>query len=272
SVRLGYNNADTLVLYLLNSYLDLDETQQRVARDGTRALLDWHRRSQLAEYVTFIDSAQVQLEGPVAPRQVLAFTLGFNQRLAAIGEQAAPTIAALALTLQPEQLERLEKKLAQDLKKARREVVRYSGGDAVGERTRIYAERVENWFGSVSDAQLALIRESLATRTGGDQWWLEERAQRQRELLVLARRIQDEQPTAETAAQWVREYLVTLREPPTPERRARIEAWRLGNAELVTQLVNTADAEQKRHLLGKLRGYAEDFNALATEANRTRRG
>lgn len=272
SLRLGYNNADTLLLYMLNSYLDLDDSQQQLAREGTRALLDWHRGSQLTEYARFIDDAQAQLERPVEPRQVLTFTLGFNERLATIGEQAAPTLARLALTLRPEQLERLEKKLAQDLRKARRELVRHSGANAIGERTRLYAERAEDWFGSVSEAQRALIRASLAARSGGDQWWLEEKALRQRELLALARRLQQEQPAVEVGAQWVREYLVSLREPPAPERWMQIEAWRLGNAELVAQLVNSADAEQKRYLLEKLRGYAEDFSALAAEGQRERRG
>jgi hypothetical protein len=267
-VRLGYNNAETFLVYTLDNYLDLDDEQQQRAREGIRALRDWHRQTQLTEYVQWLDGTHAKLDGAVEPAQVLAFTLGFNERLAAIGEHATPSLAAIVLTLRPEQIARLEKKLAQNLAKDRREITRHTGADAIGERTKRYAERAEEWFGSLSGDQHGLIRNSLALRSGGDLWWLEERAQRHRDLIAVLRRVQQEQPGQATVERWARDYLRSLREPTDPVRRERLQAWRIGNAELVAQLINSAHAGQKRHLLKKLRGYSEDFSALAAENGR----
>jgi hypothetical protein len=47
SLRLGYNNADTLLVYSLDSYLNLDDAQQELARERVSELLAWHRSTQL---------------------------------------------------------------------------------------------------------------------------------------------------------------------------------------------------------------------------------
>jgi hypothetical protein len=44
------------------------------------------------------------------------------------------------------------------------------------------------------------------------------------------------------------------------------------NAELVAQLINSATAAQRAALAKKLRGYADDFVALAAQAAATGRG
>jgi hypothetical protein len=268
SLRIGYNNADTLLSYTLNSYLDLDEAQQRIADTRIRELLAWHRSTRLPEYVRFIDSARARLDGTVDTQQVLTFQLGFNERLAAIGQHAAPAIVELALTLRPQQIDRLDKKLARDWAPARREVAHYSGPDAVGERARLYAERAEQWFGTLTDEQHALIHASLTRREGGDAWWLEERALRQRELVAGLRRIQSERPAPAVAARWVQDYLLSLRQPADPERLQRIREWRAGNAELVAQLINSAAPVQRERLIKKLHSYSNDMSALAAESER----
>lgn len=268
SLQLGYNNADTLLLYALDGYFDLDEAQEQLARDRMRALLDWHRATQLRDYAGVIDAAQARLRGPVSAADVLSFSREINVRLAALGERAAPDLAALALTLAPAQLERFAGKLADDDAKARRELVRFSGRESLEERASRYLERAESWFGRLDAQQRELIRASVAARPGAQQQWIDEREQRQRDLLAVLARIQRERPDEPTAARWLREYFAQLAEPTDPERRARLAELRQANAELIAQLVNSASAEQRTRLVKKLRGYAEDFTVLAAAGAR----
>ena len=262
SVRVGYNNADTLLLYSLDKYLDLNRPQQQLVRDRVRVLLAWHRSTQLHGYADLIEAAGKRIEGHVAADDVLALNLEMNRRLVAVGEQAAPDVAALALTLQPAQLDRFANKLAEDNIKTRREE---SGRKRSFEhRTRRGIERAEEWFGSVSPRQEDLIRDTLAARPDSEDWWVQERELRRSDLLALLRRIQAEQPTVDEAARWMREYFAMLAEPHDPARRARMHEFRRGNAELIAALINTASPDQKTTLLKKLHGYAEDFTALAS--------
>jgi len=265
SVRVGYNNADTLLLYTLDNYLDLNRSQQQLARDRFRVLLAWHRSTQLHGYADLIEAAGKRIDGRVAADEVLALNLEMNRRLVAVGEQAAPDVAALALTLQPAQLDRFARKLAEDNTKTRREEA--GRKRSFEHRTKRGIERAEEWFGSVSPRQEELIRNALAERPDSEDWWIHERELRRSDLLALLRRIHAEQPAVDEAARWMREYFAVLTEPRDPERRARMHEFRRGNAELIATLVNTASPEQKATLLKKLHGYAEDFTALASVTN-----
>jgi hypothetical protein len=264
-LQLGYNNADTLLAYTLDSYLDLDDEQERRARGSVAALHRWHRATQLPGYVQLLDDAQRRVAGPLSAADVLAFNAGMRQALAAIGEQAAPDLAALALTLKPAQVDRLSERLASDTSKARRELVRFAGAESLEQRAERYVERTEDWFGTVTPAQREMIRAALVRRPEAQQQWVDERERRQRELVAVMARIRAEQPPPATATAWLRQYFAELAEPREAERRARLAAYRRENAELVAQLVNSATPAQREAIRGKLRGYAADFGALAAK-------
>jgi hypothetical protein len=265
SIKVGYNNADTLLIYALDSYFDLDGRQEQRRRE----LLAWHRETQLRGYAEFVESAGRRLDSPVAADDVLGFNLEMNRRLVAIGVQAAPDLARLALTLQPDQLEHFAAKMAEDNVKARRESGLTDGGDKLEARVKRSAERVESWFGSVSPQQALILRTALAERPQNQAWWMQERERRQRDLLALLERIRAEQPAVEVAAGWLREYFVHLSEPRDPERREKMGEFRRANADLIAALVNAATPAQKSTLVEKLRGYAEDFTTLASSGARS---
>lgn len=268
SIQFGYNHADTLLLYSLDSYFDLDDAQEDLARARMRALLDWHRATQLRGYAALIEAAQAKLAGPVSTDDVLAFQEDIYARLAVVGVRAAPDLAALALTLAPAQLERFGARLAQDTSKARRELVRFAGRESLDDRVKRYIERAESWLGRIDPAQRELIRGALAARPDHQEFWMDERERRQQDLIAVLARIQRERPDQATAAQWLREYFARLAMPAERGRAERVIEYRRANAALIAQVVNSASAEQRATLLRKLRRYAEDFTVLAASGER----
>jgi len=263
-VRLGYEYADTLLLYTIDGYVGLTPEQEQLVKERSAALVAWHRSTQLRDYAELLETSRRKLAGPVSATDVLEFNHAVNARLAALGERAAPDLAQLALTLAPEQLARLERKLASDHSKARRELVQFAGKEALDERAKKYAERAEFWFGSVSREQLELIRSAVAQQPNNAAWWIEERERRQLELLSVLQRIQRERPGEAVATAWLRDYFMQLQNPPDSERRRSMEQFRETNAQLVAQLINVATPEQKAALSRRLARFAEDFLALAS--------
>ncbi len=265
SIKLGYNNADTLLVYALDNYFDLDEAQANLARERVRALHAWHREKELPGYSRLLQNAQDRLSGAAAVTadDVLAFQRDMNERLARLGNESAPDLAALAQTLTPAQLERFADKLARDNSKARRELVQIAGRETPADREKRYVERVEQWFGSVSAEQREIIRADIGARPPARDWWMDERERRQRELTAVLLRIRAEQPAREVATVWLREYFGQLVEPRDAGRLEKLQQFRVSNAALIAQLINAATPPQKSTLVKKLRGYAEDFAALA---------
>jgi hypothetical protein len=265
SLKLGYNNADTLLVYSLDGYFNLDDAQQELARERVSELLAWHRSTQLHAYARFLDDTERKVgNGRVGADDVLAFQQAMHEKLMRVGEQAAPELARLALTLTPAQVDHFADKLAKDDAKTRRELLKLAGRQTLDDRVEAYAERAQSWFGSLSKEQLEMVRSALAAQPSGQQLWMEERERRQRDLVALLRTIVDEKPSELIAADRLRAYFAQLAQPADEARRARVqENWR-DNAQLIAQLINTATPAQKAALAGKLRGYAQDFNALAS--------
>ncbi|MGZ9058218.1 MAG: DUF6279 family lipoprotein, partial [Burkholderiaceae bacterium] len=243
-MKIGYNNADTLALLQLDNYVDLTVDQELTAKERINALMAWHRATQLRDYAAFIDKMRIKVAGPVTAADVIDFNQQLNARMMTAADKAAPDIAHLALALAPEQIDRAARKIASDATKARREFVR-AEKDSGAERIKKYGERAESWFGKLTDEQKDLIRKSFASRPTDATWWIDERERRQREFIVLLRKIQADRPSEEVAARWLRTYFTQLNVAPESERRARTEAYRRGSADLVAQLINTATPEQR---------------------------
>lgn len=265
SLKLGYNNADTLLVYSLDSYFDLDDAQEKLVKERVRELLAWHRHTQLVAYARFLEDTERKVgNGRVTPEDVLAFQQTLGEKMLRIGEQAAPELARLALTLTPAQVDHFADKLAKDSSKARREFLKIAGKQTLDDRVKTYAERSESWFGSLSKEQLDMVRASLAAQPSNQQWWMDERERRQKDIVLLLRRIVEERPTELIAAAWLREYFAQLALPGDETRRARVMETRRNGAVLTAQLINSTTSQQKATLAKKLRGYSQDFSALAS--------
>lgn len=265
AMKLGYNNADTLIAHGLDSYFDLDDEQAELVRNRARELLRWHRRTQLTAYSELLQRAQARVGGTITASDVLAFQGEIHGMLASLGEHAAPEIAHLSARLKPGQIDKFARKMAEDTRKARRELVSQAGPNGIDRRGKLYIERVEEWLGPLTREQLEIVRGSLAEHGEDRQWWMGERERRQREAVALLRRIEAEHPDEAVATRWWRSYFAELAEPRDPERRARVLRARESNAELIAKLINSANSTQRANAARKLRTYAEDFTTLASQ-------
>jgi hypothetical protein len=262
TIKLGYNNADTLLLHSLDRYVSLTDEQERMVRRRVESLMAWHRATQLADYAAFVHHTRTRLDGSVTPADILEFNESLTARLAALGERAAPDAAALALMLTPSQIDQVERKLVDDNIKARRQSTQ-EVRQAIDSRAKKYAERAEFWLGQLNAQQLQLVRAALASRPVDSLYWIEARERRTKDLVAMLRRIEAERPSETVAASWFRAYFRELARPSNAEQRARAEAFRRDNAQLIAQLVNSASTEQRSHLDRKLAGFATEFVQLA---------
>ncbi len=266
TIKLGYNHADTVLLHTLDRYVALTAEQEHMVRQRVGSLMAWHRATQLSDYAAFIQHTRSRLDGDVTQAEVIDFTEGLNARLATLGEHAAPDAAALTLTLTPAQVDQVERKLVDENAKARKDSARELK-QAVDERAKKYAERSEFWLGKLNEQQMQIVRASLANRPVDSLYWLEARERRTRSLVALLRRIQAERPSEETAANWFRAYFRELAKPSNADQRARADAFRRENAELVAQLMKSASPQQRANLDRRLAGFATEFVQLAARGS-----
>ena len=272
SLRLGYNNADTLLMYAADSYLDLDSEQDAFARERVRALLAWHRRTQLREYARLLESVQQRLDStaaqPLTAAEVLAIQRQGADHMLTVGRQAAPDLVRLARMLKPEQIDYLSTKLAKDTDKLRRERrVAVSTAASVASEARIKAnlDRARTWLGRVTPEQEQLIREAALATPAAERRWIDNRERRQLALVALAEQVRQPSLSVDAAAALMNRHFAELAEPADPAERTAALAGREASARLMAQLLNAAAPDQKAHLMKKLRGYSTDLMLLASE-------
>lgn len=267
SLKLAYNNGDTLLYWWLDNYVDFEDDQRPEVKKDIDNLFRWHRKTQLQDYIHVLQKAQRQLQGNPTPADLLADYNDVRARTQALLLKAAPDIADLALSLKPEQLEQMEKKFAKNNAEFRKKNMKGDKDDQNKYRYKKSMEQFELWFGNFSGEQKDIIRQASDARPLDNNIWLDERMRRQRNVLALARKIVEEKPPREQAIAQIQALIRdTFSRLDNSERKPFFDAYTHSTIELVHTVIRIATPEQKAHAHKRMQGWIQDFSALAAEA------
>lgn len=267
SIRFGYDHGDTLLYWWLNGYVDFDADQKAWVKQDIDHLLRWHRQTQLRGYAQLLAGVQRQLQGRPTEDEVLADYADINRNVQTMLLKATPQLAELARSLRPEQIANIDKKFAKNNDNYRKKFLR--GDRAERQRLRYEAtlESLEQWFGSFSRAQEALIRAASDARPLDNQQWLDERVWRQRGVIALLQQVQREKLDQAATVQRI-EALIgqTFGHLEQPDRKAFFDADLGAIAHIVVTAAEHATPAQQARAAGRLQEWIDDFNTLAAEA------
>jgi len=259
TIRFGYNQADTIVVYMTNEYFDLDRAQEQEFRQRLDRFLAWHRRTQLPDYVRFDTSARTRLErGPVRA-DVYWFVDGLRDRYRTMVRQTFDDAVAVAVTLTPEQLHHLQRQLDKDNAKFVKETGLERG---IEERKRAQLKKTlaqtKDWAGDVNRDQEVRLREVVFAMPLVNHLRFDDRRRRQNELIEILKLRHDRVQFAPRLRAWLLEWeagrsaeyekVVTV----AYEERAQgfVTTW------------NLFTPAQRTHAIKRLQGYIDDLNAL----------
>ena len=124
SVRFTYNNGDSLLYYWLNAYVDIDGDQSDWVKKDIDDLFQWHRSTQLKDYVQLLQKGQRQLAGNLTQAELLADYREIRTRGEKLANKAVPDLAELAISLKADQINNLARKFESNNDKYRRKFLR----------------------------------------------------------------------------------------------------------------------------------------------------
>lgn len=260
--RFGYDALPLWAHWQIERYFNLDEDQRRIVTRHLDDLHRWHRRSQLPQYVAFLNEVDGRLHTTVDAGDIGRWRDRVAQAWVPVAERLAPGLADLALTLQPEQIDHLRKRLRESNEEARE---RYLPEDRKPEEARAerVTKRAEFFLGRLGPAQKRNLQALALALPPTEEDWLAEREARQRRFVHLLQRIHRERPTRAEATRWCREVLVSMWHARDTERRERIEQAIVASDVLTAWTIDQATSKQRGHASKLLREYAEDFGRLA---------
>lgn len=262
AMRLAYENADTFVRWRASSYLDLQGEAADDLNDRIDAFHAWHRANALPQYAALAREAAARAERGISPDDIV---WGYDSFMAQAREslrEAARRIAPLLDRLTPGQVAHMEERFAEDNRKFARENMKGSDKERRRLRFRRAQERLEDWVGPLSDDQAERVRRFADETPLFDELRLADRKRLQAEFLAIVRAHEATRRLADAATSWQRGR--------DPAYAAASDAFRAGYFALLADLDKTLSADQRRHFVARLRGFAEDFDALVAAAARER--
>ena len=263
STRLGYESLPTVAAWRIERDLDLDSQQKSMVLARLDEAHRWHRRTQLPQYSAFLRRVEERLREPVGAAEVAGWRAEALAAWVPVAEHLAPGLAELARTLRPEQIDALAASFAEQNREWRADNLPASPAARAKLRADRHEKRAEFFFGSLTREQRREIRALAEALPAPEEAWLAEREARQRAFVALLRRIVAERPAQELATAWCREYLAGLWTSRDAARAAELARLQAADNELTAQVLNRAGPAQRSALARRLRGFSDDFVALA---------
>lgn len=266
SLRLAYNNGDTVLYWWLNAYVDLDRDQKGWVREDIDKLFDWHRKTQLKDYVEILRKGQKQVQGNPTQADLMADYSEIKSRTQSLLLKAAPDLADLARSLKPEQVAQMEKKFKSNNDDYRKKFLTGDQEKRQQLRYKKSMEQFELWFGSFSSEQEALIRKASDARPLDNEIWLDERSRRQRNVLALVQKVQNEKLGKEATVALINTLIKdSFDRLEHSDRKAFFDAFENSTAQMILTVIKIATPAQKAHAVKRMQGWIDDFNSLAAQ-------
>ena len=266
AVKLGYQNAPELAYWWLDSYLDLNDAQSLQLRAELAALQAWHRQAELPLYIGALDKLQRMAPADASAAQVCAVTEELRPRLQALLDRVEPAITMLAPTLTAAQLDHLARQFDKRSQQWREEWLDGTPDERQSRRLKRLIERAEIFYGRLDEAQLAVLRASVAGSAFDASLSYRETQRRYRDTLQTLRQLQAGGATGAPAQAQVHALLGRSLRSPEAGHRDYSDHLQQENCATLAALHNSTSRAQRRRLAETLKDYETDARALLAAA------
>jgi hypothetical protein len=255
--RVAYNNADVFLRWQANHYFDFEGEQTDELDRGLAAFLAWHRARALPQYARLADEAAARVSRGIRQEDLdWSYDAVRTQVHEALGASAGAA-AGLLDRLTPEQIAHFERRLAEGNREFAKEHIQGTMEERHKRRVKRNIDRLEEWFGPLSEAQLARIERYSERAPFSAELRERDRKRRQAEFLAMLRAREARQRLVKWAQDWE-----GGREP------AYAEAARATRTEYMTLLLDidrSLTAEQREHQSKRFKRYAGLFETLGKQ-------
>lgn len=262
AVKLAYNNLPEFGYWWLDSYVDFNGAQSPRVKEQLVHLLERHRRTELPKLLALVEKAERLAVADVTAAQVCAASDELRDSLLATAVDAAGPGAELALGLGDAQLQHIEGKYAKNNAEYASDWLERSVERQHRKRYDTFLERSEDFYGTLDDAQRALLRQ-MADRSIFDPRRVEaERRQRQRESLALLRRFANSAARPSEVQAALVAYARRIADPPPGPWRDHQQALLQESCSNIARLHNATRPAQREQAVRRLQAYAQDIRDL----------
>lgn len=271
AIKLGYNNSATFAHTYLTSKVDFDSDQSALMKTSLRGLVEWHRNNELPLLAEELQKARMVLAPkgeniqPVNASQVNALNQAIRTSLRRTADEAAPVIAKNMLGLWPNQVADIQEALDKSNREYREKRMASNAAERTEKSVERMAERFERWLGDLNPKQMERIEQWAKSAANNPEQNYEKRLKRQQVFMQLVRQSANRQIDQATLTREVSQLLNDWQTPGTSSERKDFELRQQAVIELVVDVLNAANMQQRKNAAERAASWAEDFQILASK-------
>jgi len=257
-ISVAYNNADTVVYWYLDDYFDFTSEQRILYDQKIQHIHAWHRRIELPKYAALCSEAAQRVETGLDHADLAWLETALTARFNALVDYSAADLADLLATIEPAQLDVLDKRLSKSNAKFIRENISGTVAERDRKRSKETLARIEDWIGALNPDQKTSVLAMLKSMPRMAEHRYAQRIARQKILreIIATQSMKDKSEAA------LKHWLINWESGRTPEHERIWALWLEQNRQLILELTAMLTPQQRVHLVNKLRDYAKDFNNL----------
>ena len=262
ALQIGYRQAPNLGHWWLDAQFNLSSEQSDAVRAALQQLQRWHREQELPRYAELLGQVQGLSTREVEAAQVCQVWTQVNDGLQRLASQSVRQLAPLALQLQPRQLRHLARHWDKANADWNKEWLEGSASERLARRLDKAATRYSDFYGSLNDKQMGMLRAHLQASAWNPAWGQQDRLRRQQMLMAALHSLQAPGTTvaqAEAALMAVWQQWLT---PPAEADRRVQQALVQQACQNLAELHNSTSAEQRQRAARKLRAYDRELREL----------
>ncbi|MES2912563.1 MAG: DUF6279 family lipoprotein [Pseudomonadota bacterium] len=266
AIKIAYNQAPELAYWYLDGYVDFNGNQMVQVKDELARLQAWHRQSQLPIYVDTLQKLQQEVPASMSSERICTVYSDVRLKLMAVSDRAEPAIAALATSIEPQQITQMEKRFEKSNREYREDYIEASAKSSRKKRYKQALERAEMLYGRLDDAQRELLGKNIDQSHFDARLFYAERLRRQRDAvqtlktLIAARQSGTQSPEKTKAA--VRGVMDRSFNSPDAAYRSYQEKFTRDGCKDLAEFHNTTSAAQRAHAVKTLAKYEQDMKIL----------
>ena len=267
AIKLAYNNAPEFAYWWLDGYADLDEVQSLRVRDELSRLLLWHRGNELVKIAELLQKTRLLAPADTTPEQVCSLFADVRKRIDAVVVQAEAPTVEVVMSLTTAQVAHIEAKFAKNNKEWQSDWIAGGPAERQARRLKSSVERSEQFYGSLEERQVAVLRSSIQQSGFDPQLSYAEQLRRQRDMLQTLRQSTSvpggPRPSAAQVTSALRATLERSINSPTPAYRAYADKALADSCKSFALLHNSTTPEQRERAVRRLAAYERDARELA---------
>lgn len=261
TVKLAYNNADFLLVYMIDDYFDLTDQQHEQLKSDVNRILKWHRTKELPDYVSIINQVENLAKDGLTKDETEWVYESMMAKYFHTVDYLFDDILNFMSALNEKQIKNMEEKFADDNEKSRKKYLASTKEEQLQKRVERTIDQAEDWFGDLSDQQINQLSKLSRELPLNNQIWIEERNRRNSELISILRTYK----TKDKLRQPLHDWFFDTEKGRTPdylkkqkEQYDKILDFAVAMDKLITK-------KQRNTFFAKLDEYKDDFIQLIAD-------